>query len=145
MLNRDELLAELLNLKELRRIELHRADSVTERQRFVKDLQKHKLSVSVRLYLKHRIAELDKSIGQYNLRERDYLSKSRNVQKLLPISLVLHTKYVDSAVDDLVTGRASDAKTLAALFYVREKASTDEANAILESGDKDRISLVRLL
>ena len=124
-MNRDELLNELLYLRQARILEYFAADIMTDRERFSKDLETHK----------KKIAKADYAIWDYKERIKTALSKCEYVQRELPTELVLDLHYINCAIDDLLTRRvyAHPEQGLTAAFKLRSDARHEEINRRIEN------------
>lgn len=134
-MNRDELLNELLYLRQARILEYFAADIMTDRERFSKDLETHRFNPAVRRYLKKKIAKADYAIWDYKERIKTALSKCEYVQRELPVELVLDLHYINCAIDDLLTRRvyAHPEQGLTAAFKLRRDARHEEINRRIEN------------
>lgn len=146
-MDRNDLLRELLYLKKARELERHRADLVVDRQRFASDLERHRHNIFVRRYLDRRIADLDYKIWDYNWRVTEQLGGCQTVQNELPLLLVLDSRYVDCAVDDVLMGRADSLASLTELFKRRKQVVQETSAALLDKAyeDGDAINMSRIL
>lgn len=146
-MDKDDLLKELLYLKRARELERHRADLVTDREKLVRDLEKHRFGVFLRRYIENKINGLDYAIWDYNWQVTEQLNGCQTVQNELPSVLVLDSRYVDCAIDDVVMGRADSIRGLTELFERRKSAVKARSAAFLGKvpKDDDSTSMSRIL
>lgn len=127
-----DLLKELVNLRRVRELEHNRADLVASRSAFSGDLDEIRLGILLRFYIAKKIRKLDREITDYNWRITECLEKCRTVQNELPLILVLDSRYVACAIDDVVTGRAESVGELVELFKSRKDAYMACSAALLD-------------
>lgn len=132
VLDKLDLLKELVNLRRVRELEHNRADLVASRSAFSGDLDEIRLGILLRFYIAKKIRKLDREITDYNWRITECLEKCRTVQNELPLILVLDSRYVACAIDDVVTGRAESVGELVELFKSRKDAYMACSAALLD-------------
>lgn len=139
-----DLLRELVNLRRVRELEHNRASLVANRAVFSDDLDKMGLGIPLRFYISKKIRKLDREITDYNWHITECLEKCQTVQNELPLILVLDSRYVECAIDDVVTGRAESVSELVELFKSRKDAHMACSAVLLDKAHDENGEIVKV-
>ncbi len=94
-------------------------------------LKKKWLGFGVRKDLKYRLQTCNENMRNMNSRINELNERSKDARAVLNSDLIQDAQYVNTAIDDLIMGRASDENGLNSLYTMRRNCYREDYPAAL--------------